>query len=70
MMNKLFLIFVILISAFISINSLFFLPVTAFLITTLFTNTNEFKIEKNKKAIFYFTGIILILTLITISRIS
>ncbi len=69
MTNKLFLIAITLISIFISINSFYFLPVTAFLLTTLFTGTNEFKLEKNRKAVFYFIGIISILTLITISRI-
>lgn len=70
MVNKLFLVVITLISIFISINSLFFVPVTAYLIATLFTGTNEFKLEKNKKSVFYFIGIVLILALITLTKIA
>lgn len=69
MTNKIFLIFITLVSIFISINSLVFLPVSAYLIATLITNTNEFNFAKNKKVTFYFFGLILILTLIRLTKI-
>lgn len=69
MANKLFLTFLCLISIFISLNSFVFLPVTAYLIATLLTNSNEFSFNKNKKAVFYFFGLILILALITLTKI-
>lgn len=69
MTNKLFLIFLCLISIFISLNSFVFLPVTAYLIATLLTNSNEFSFNKNKKAVFYFFGLILILALMRLTKI-
>jgi hypothetical protein len=66
---KLFLFFLCLVSVFISISSLLFLPVTAYLIATLLTNSNEFSFNKNKKAVFYFFGLILILVLVRLSKI-
>lgn len=68
MMSKLFLIFLSAIAVFISINSFLFLPVAAFLVATLVTNTNEFSLVRHKKILFYFLGLIIILSLISISK--
>jgi len=67
-MIRLFLLFLIVISIFISINSIIFLPVTAFLIATLLTNSNEFSLARHKKTAFYFFGLIIILSLFSISK--
>ena len=63
-----FTIFLIIISIFISINSIIFWPVSAFLIATLVTNTNEFSLARHKKAFYYFIGTIIILSLISITK--
>lgn len=68
MIQKIFLVFLIIISIFISINSIIFLPIAAFLIATLLTNTNEFSLTKNKKVFFYFVAVVTILSLISISK--
>ena len=67
-MNRIFLIFLTLISIFISINSILFLPVSAYLIATLLTNTNEFSLARHKKTAFYFFGLVIILSLISITK--
>jgi len=64
-----YLLFITIISIFISINSIIFWPVSAFLLATLLTNSNEFSFGKNKRAVFYFFGFILILSLITLTKI-
>lgn len=68
-MNRLFLLFLCLLAIFISINSIIFLPIAAFLVATLFTNTNEFSLARHKKTLFYFFGLIVILSLISLTKI-
>lgn len=63
-----YLLFLIIISVFISINSIIFWPVSAFLIATLLTNSNEFNLTHHKKTLYYFLGIIIILSLISITK--
>ena len=67
-MNKFFLIVLSFLAIFISINSIVFLPVAVFLVTTLITNSDEFNLTKHKKTLFYFLGSIIILSLISVSK--
>lgn len=64
-----FTIFLIIISIFISINSYLFLPVTAYLVATLLTNSNEFSFSRNKKFLYYFIGLVTILSLVSLNKI-
>lgn len=75
-MKKIFLILLTLLSILIAVSSamngslvsLFFLPVPAYFIATLLTNSDEFSLAKQKKAIFYYVGLIVILSLISIKK--
>lgn len=75
-MNKLFLIFLTILSLFILIStilsnsyvSFFFLPIPVYFIATLLTNSDDFSWAKHKKAAFFYFGIILILALFSIFR--
>jgi hypothetical protein len=48
--------------------ALFFLPIPAYFIASLVTNTESISIKKHKKALYYFIGTIIILSLISISK--
>lgn len=48
--------------------SLFFLPIPAYFIASLVTNTENINFKKNRKAIFFYIAIIIILSLISVSK--
>lgn len=75
-MNKLYLIFVSILSIFIFLGSiksgqytsLIFLPIPAFFVSNLLTNSNEFSIKKHKRSVFLYFALIIILSLFSISK--
>lgn len=76
-MNKTYLVLLTLISIFIllsavktsSLFSLFFLPVPAYFLTTLITNSDEFSFSKSQKLTFVYFGLVVIMILISLSKI-
>lgn len=48
--------------------SLLFLPIPAYFIASLVTNTESISFKKSKKAIFFYIGIIVILSLISVYK--
>jgi len=68
MISKLFLILITIISIFLSINSALFLPVSAYLIANIVTNTKDFDFDYHKKTSFYYFGAIFILSLISVFK--
>ena len=75
-MNKIFLILVTLIASLITISSLkvspytalAFLPIAAYFVSIIFTNSKDFNFKKNKKETFFYFGIVLIIALFSVFK--
>ena len=75
--NKLFVLILTLLSVFMLFTTIMsgtsigfvFLPIPAYLISELVTNSKDFEITKHKKAAIFYIGILLILILITLYKI-
>lgn len=75
-MNKILLILVTAIAILLTFSSLkispyttlAFLPITAYFISNLFTNSKDFNFKKNKKETFFYFGIVLIIALFSVFK--